>query len=697
MHPSIAIAHLQLRLKPIQRLLRAAANRIGRAGEQSAGLARAESLLPDEVEALLEQAEKSEAWSDPALGALRPEEEQRERALREEAGGRALPLSALQGRLSLSEFEIQALLLCAAPEVDRAYERLYAYVLDDLNRRAPCVELLCSLSAKDALERHARREELAVHSRLVRCRLIRLGPEVGCEWRREVRLAPEALDWLLFARGSAESFRDPAEVPTGSASRRTWLGVAPGQMEQAAAALRGSAGATVFIHGARQTSQFELPRELARLAGIPLRTLPPGAALDPSAVVDAARIAKRLGAALWIPLATSGSERTTEERLSGVLEEAAACGASFILSGVRPMRSLRMMSERPWIELALRAPALDEVAALWSELVPELGERDREEVALAFRLSPSEMEAAANVYRSAGSAGGACSVDALRQACRTVARRQTHRLATVLSPSRTARDLVLPEQVLASVLDVARFSSTWARVAEKWKMAAMHRGARGVRAMFTGPSGTGKTLAAEVIAGILGQDLHKVDLAQLVSKWVGETEKNLDAAFEEAEQSQAVLFFDEADALFSKRGEVRHGTDRYANLEVSYLLQRLEDYAGLVIVATNLKENMDEAFTRRFHISVDFQRPAEEERRKLWALAFPASLPTEGVDVSALARLDMTGATIMNAARTAALLAACDGQVVRPHHLVEAIAREYRRESRLLLPKDLGAWGMRRT
>jgi SpoVK/Ycf46/Vps4 family AAA+-type ATPase len=242
---------------------------------------------------------------------------------------------------------------------------------------------------------------------------------------------------------------------------------------------------------------------------------------------------------------------------------------------------------------------------------------------------------------------------------------------------------------------VARFASAWPRVAEEWGLGRMHRGALGVRALFTGPSGTGKTLAAEVIAGMLGQELHKVDLAQLVSKWVGETEKNLDAAFDEAEQSQAVLFFDEGEALFSKRGEVRHGSDRYANLEVSYLLQRLEAYCGLVIVATNLKENLDEAFSRRFHVAVDFPKPSEDERLRLWRLAFPSSVPLESVDLRALAGLDMTGATIMNAARTAALLAACDGKVVRPAHIIEGISREYRRESRLLLPSELAPFSSR--
>ena len=168
-----------------------------------------------------------------------------------------------------------------------------------------------------------------------------------------------------------------------------------------------------------------------------------------------------------------------------------------------------------------------------------------------------------------------------------------------------------------------------------------------MKALFTGEPGTGKTMSAEVVTGILGLELLKVDLAQVVSKWVGETEKNMETVFRQAEDSHAVLLFDEADALFGKRGEVKQGTDRYANLEVGYLLQRLEASDGLIILTSNLKENIDPAFTRRFHFVVHFPRPGVAERRRLWQLAFPPEAPLAAdVDVDTLCRLDMTGAGI---------------------------------------------------
>ncbi len=246
--------------------------------------------------------------------------------------------------------------------------------------------------------------------------------------------------------------------------------------------------------------------------------------------------------------------------------------------------------------------------------------------------------------------------------------------------------------------EIASAFRAWPRVAERWGF-ARRSAYGGVKALFTGESGTGKTLSAEIVTGMLGLELLKVDLAQVISKWVGETEKNLEAAFRQAEESHAVLLFDEADAVFGKRGEVKQGTDRYANLEVGYLLQRLETSDGLVILTSNLKENIDPAFTRRFHFVVHFPRPAVPERRRLWSLAFPPEAPlAPDVDLDALARLDMTGAGIAAAARTAALRAADgdtgdgDGTVIAMRDVVRGVARQFQREARLLRPSELAEY-----
>jgi SpoVK/Ycf46/Vps4 family AAA+-type ATPase len=203
-------------------------------------------------------------------------------------------------------------------------------------------------------------------------------------------------------------------------------------------------------------------------------------------------------------------------------------------------------------------------------------------------------------------------------------------------------------------------------------------------ALFSGPPGTGKTLAAEVLAGELGLDLYAIDLSQVVSKFIGETEKNLARVFDAAESSNAVLFFDEADALFGARSEVRDAHDRYANIEVGYLLQRMETYSGLAVLATNLQRNIDDAFLRRMRFVIAFPLPDEDCRRRIWETTWPDDAPAAGLDWTDLAaRFDVSGATIRDAAVSAAFLAAADGRVATMTHVEEAMRREYTKLGRV--------------
>jgi SpoVK/Ycf46/Vps4 family AAA+-type ATPase len=261
-------------------------------------------------------------------------------------------------------------------------------------------------------------------------------------------------------------------------------------------------------------------------------------------------------------------------------------------------------------------------------------------------------------------------------------------VATIRTPDRGADMLVLPPAELAQVMQVAEAARAWPRIEETWHLGRF--GNPGVTALFTGDSGTGKTLAAEVIASSLGIALMVADLSQLVSKWIGETEKNLDSIFTEAEASSCVLFFDEADSIFGQRGKVERGTDRYANLEVGYLLQRLERYEGLVILASNLRANLDQAFTRRFHHVVHFPRPKEPERRRLWELALAPPLRlAEPLDIDLLSALDLTGASIASIVRGAALAIHAAGRdALTPTDVVAATGAQFQREARLL-PREL--------
>ena len=210
------------------------------------------------------------------------------------------------------------------------------------------------------------------------------------------------------------------------------------------------------------------------------------------------------------------------------------------------------------------------------------------------------------------------------------------------------------------------------------------RPSTGVTTLFAGPSGTGKTMAAEVIASALGLDLYRIDLSAVVSKYIGETEKNLEEIFTASAAGSLVLLFDEADALFGKRSEVSDAHDRYANIEVAYLLQRLERYDGFVIMATNLRNNIDSAFLRRIDLALEFEVPDAEQRRSIWNGIFPDGAPLGDIDVDVLAgEYDVAGGTIRNAAVHAAFLAAADGSEIGMDHVVAALAREFQKMGRL--------------
>jgi hypothetical protein len=249
----------------------------------------------------------------------------------------------------------------------------------------------------------------------------------------------------------------------------------------------------------------------------------------------------------------------------------------------------------------------------------------------------------------------------------------------LLRPRATFDSLVLPRDRLARLHEaIERLTWQW-RVFDEWGFLDGRPGTRGVRLLFSGPSGTGKTLAAEVLAGELGVDLLIVDVSRVVSKWLGETEKNLAAVFDSAERAHAVLFFDEADSLFSKRTQVSDAHDRYANLETAYLLSRLERFEGLAVLATNLRQNLDQAFLRRLEFVLEFDEPGREERRALWRCHLPPGAPLAGdVDLDELAGLyPVVGGVIRNATVAAGFRAAADGGAIQRRHFVHALRREY--------------------
>ncbi|MEE4279091.1 MAG: ATP-binding protein [Halieaceae bacterium] len=344
----------------------------------------------------------------------------------------------------------------------------------------------------------------------------------------------------------------------------------------------------------------------------------------------------------------------------------------------------------------LRLPHLErnEQDAVWRARLGAEGARlngalDR--VTAHFTLGLADTEEAADTARR-GAGGEGLSEGALWDAARSVSRPRLGDLATPMTAPARWSDLVLPEREMATLRAIAAQVRQRRRVYDDWGFAREGARGRGVSVLFSGPSGTGKTLAAEVLAEELRLDLYRIDLSQVVNKYIGETEKNLAAVFDAAEDGGAILLFDEADALFGKRSEVRDSHDRYANVEVAYLLQRMEDYRGLAILTTNFRSALDKAFTRRLRFIVDFPFPTYEERLAIWRGVFPADADTEGIEPERLAQLGVTGGAIRNIALNAAFLAAEEGRPIGMAHLGRAAESECAKLEKKIASGETRGW-----
>jgi SpoVK/Ycf46/Vps4 family AAA+-type ATPase len=276
-------------------------------------------------------------------------------------------------------------------------------------------------------------------------------------------------------------------------------------------------------------------------------------------------------------------------------------------------------------------------------------------------------------------------------AARSLSSRDLTALAHRIEPNYTWVDIVLPEDTLAQLREVCQRVAHHQRVLGEWGFGKKISLGKGVNALFAGPSGTGKTMAAEIIANELRLDVYKIDLSAVVSKYIGETEKNVERIFTAAENANAILFFDEADALFGKRSEVRDSHDRYANVEISYLLQKMEEYEGIAILATNLRQNLDESFVQRLTFTVHFPAPDEASRRRIWAKIWPVETPRDAdLDLDFLARqFKLSGGNIKNIALAAAYLAAEDDSTVTMAHIVRATRRKYQKLGKPLTETEL--------
>jgi len=353
------------------------------------------------------------------------------------------------------------------------------------------------------------------------------------------------------------------------------------------------------------------------------------------------------------------------------------------------------LSRRRVVRLAVERPKADEQCALWQYVLGEHAATlngHLERLARQFTLESGTILATGRQVVSSLEEGRGDLVSLLWDACRSHSRPFLEGKAQRIAARARWEDIVLPDSSMGLLRAIAAHVRQQQKVFESWGFSAQSSRGLGTAVLFSGPSGTGKTLAAEVLANELRLDLYRIDLSQVVSKYIGETEKNLRSIFDAAEDSGAILLFDEADALFGKRSEVKDSHDRYANIEVSYLLQRMEAYRGLAILTTNMRHALDSAFLRRLRFIIPFPFPDAPLRRRIWERVFPRQTPTSGLDVDRLARLNLPGGNIRNVALHAAVLAADAGQPVRMEHLLIATRRECAKLEKTLSDAEIGGW-----
>jgi ATPase family protein associated with various cellular activities (AAA)/winged helix domain-containing protein len=578
--------------------------------------------------------------------------------------------------LGLDVLEAAVLGLCAAPELSPHYGRLYAYLHDDVTRKLATPRLVARLLGVEGVKPP---DVLGCfdHGRpLRRLGAIRVldpgGPIPLAERSAKVG---DSLAAFLLGSGLDEPARD------GRLRRLPLPEYDPGRPE------------SVTELRALLQSETHLPVVVAGPDAIVLVAVALRQPLLVANVVDAEdaelmREAALLGALEGRLLVFDGLEELDPGQRSRTLRALEARDHGVILcAGTRD--AAVVLGDTTMLIVEASLPSLAERKEAWSALS---GAEDVTDVSAKFRLSIGQIADASEVARLTAHSREETSPSTsdLDLGARQASSTKLAELAARLTPAFGWHDLVLPERQREVLMSISAYLRHRDLVLSEWGYEKTVARNQGLKVLFAGESGTGKTMAGQVLAKELGLELFRIDLATIVSKYIGETEKNLDRIFDAAEGSNAILFFDEADALFGKRSEVRDSHDRYANIEVAYLLQKMEGYAGAVILATNFRQNIDDAFLRRLDVVVDFPFPEAEDRQRIWRLLLPDTAPVaEDIDLDFLAsQFKLSGGAIRNCSLSAAFMAADDDGKIGMRHLIRAVALEYGKLGRLTLESD---------
>jgi len=628
-----------------------------------------------------------------------------------DAGLRA-PLHELQHMFGLSAFEMDVLLVGILPEIDPDFERYFAYLQDDITRKTPTAGLVLKLLCERFEDTLTARRIFCSDAPLIKNGLIHLSPGYG---RGEttlpakfVRVDERISRYLIGINEIDRRLRSFASIYRPGAALQDVL--LPAELKERLLRLAAGDGEippVYHFHGTAGAGKRTAAMAVCGEIGMPLLIVeakPLLAAETPAAesLPLVFREGRLQGASLYLEgsdlLFGSDGPDAGDIYYSNLLAELDDFPHPVFLGSEKMLEFRRYPQRRPLFTIGFTPPAHRARKQLWLRqtaddvrLSPDI---DFDDIAGKFRLTAGQIADAVAAARSLAlwrEPGNALvTSDDLYLVCRQQSRRRLNTLTNQAESRYDWDDIILPKDQKEQLMEICSQVKYRGTVYNDWGFGRKLTRGKGLNVLFSGPSGTGKTMAAEIMGNELGIDLYKIDLSVIVSKYIGETEKNLDRIFREGTTANAIIFFDEADSLFGKRSEVRDAHDRYANIEISYLLQKIEDYDGVIILATNLRKNMDDAFARRMHFAIEFPVPDEPDRYRIWRSMFPAEAPLgQDLDIDFLARqFQVTGGNIRNIALASAFLAAQDGGVITMSDIIRATRREYQKMGKLCTETD---------
>lgn len=670
----------------------------------------------EQVDLLLSRDEAGDVDPSPAVTGVHDHLE----ALREEIdakltnsrkGGIFLTLPHLAGLFGLSSFELLALIICLAPELDRKYDKLYAYLQDDITRKKPSVDLVLDILEDSGHERWKCRPMFSNGARLMQSGILHMtddpqSPSGSSDLARFIKLDPRIVNYLLGDNSIEERMIGLVKLytPVDAINR---IAVDPETKTRVSRLVQHHLGASgtdrkklvLYFQGPYGVGKRELGLGICGKWNCPMLYVDVELLLaketEPEKIMQAVfREGVLLQAVVYIDkgdllLKDDAKATSLAKKLAHIITE---YGWLTFIAGEKawPRQGffedvLFHTVEIPFTDVLMRQVAWENAL---EKVLPNHDISWPAQLADQFRLTQGQIRDAVGLVDrelAINKAKKTATLKDLYAACRDYSNHEMAELALKITPRYGWEEIILPKERIAQLKEISSQVKHRYRVFGEWGFGCKLSHGKGLSVLFHGPPGTGKTMAADVIAHELQLDLYKIDLSGVVSKYIGETEKNLSRIFHAAESSNAILFFDEADALFGKRTHVSDAHDRYANIETSYLLQKMEAYEGVVIMATNLRENMDEAFTRRIRFIVEFPFPDAESRRGIWMTHFPSEAPVgDGIDYEFLSRqFQVSGGNIKNIVLNAAFLAAENGGVIDMGHILHSTKREFEKIGKL--------------